>query len=355
MFLSLVTIVLFSTAMMSLSLQQSTDNKVVENKFNTVMNIVSDAVTSVLSATWQLIGGDIDGEDQNNRSGSSVSLSGDGYTLAIGAIGNSANGNNSGHVRVYQYDGTDWFQKGGDIDGDAAFDQFGFSVSLSSDGNIVAIGGYGNSGNGSYAGHVRVYEYDGTDWVQNGGDIDGEAASDQSGYSVSLSSDGNIVAIGANRNNGIGPSSGHVRVYELPSTGTTELPSTAIPTIVPTEFPFTVTPTTTPTIELPIIIETPHPYTNSMNEKWVVNVPGMTCYKVTVDPQSWTPNEFDFVKIQGKTAGVKTPYPATQSKLYKLRLKEFGEMNINENTLIVTFNSDAFKVNYGFRMLIDKC
>ena len=34
-------------------------------------------------------------------------------------------------------------------------------------------------------------------WSQLGADIDGEAAGDYSGYSVSLSSDGTIVAIGA--------------------------------------------------------------------------------------------------------------------------------------------------------------
>ena len=46
-------------------------------------------------------------------------------------------------------------------------------------------------------------------------DIDGEAAGDKSGYSVSLSSDGNIVAIGANSNDGNGTSSGHVRIYQF--------------------------------------------------------------------------------------------------------------------------------------------
>lgn len=34
-------------------------------------------------------------------------------------------------------------------------------------------------------------------WTQIGQDIDGEAADDYSGYSVSLSSNGNIIAIGA--------------------------------------------------------------------------------------------------------------------------------------------------------------
>ena len=45
--------------------------------------------------------------------------------------------------------------------------------------------------------HVRVYQYniDSNEWEQIGKDIDGEAEYDYSGSSVSLSSDGNIVAI----------------------------------------------------------------------------------------------------------------------------------------------------------------
>ena len=43
---------------------------------------------------------------------------------------------------------------------------------------------------------MRVYEYASSSWSQLGGDIDGEAANDYSGYSVSLSSDGTKVAIG---------------------------------------------------------------------------------------------------------------------------------------------------------------
>ena len=48
-----------------------------------------------------------------------------------------------------------------------------------------------------------------------GQDIDGEAADDESGYSVSLSADGNRVAIGAPWNNENGSDAGHVRVYQL--------------------------------------------------------------------------------------------------------------------------------------------
>ena len=50
-------------------------------------------------------------------------------------------------------------------------------------------------------------------WEQQGADIDGEAAGDNSGNSVSLSSDGTDVAIGALITTGNGDNSGHVRIY----------------------------------------------------------------------------------------------------------------------------------------------
>jgi uncharacterized protein YjdB len=165
---------------------------------------------------WFKRGLDIDGEAPGDNSGSSVSLSSDGNTVAIGAYGNDGKGSLSGHVRVYNWNGTLWIQRGLDIDGEAAYDYSGYSVSLSSDGNTVAIGANANDGNGSgsYTGHVRVYDWNGTLWFKRGLDIDGEAPGDQSGYSVSLSSDGNTVAIGAPYNDGPGENAGHVRVYD---------------------------------------------------------------------------------------------------------------------------------------------
>jgi hypothetical protein len=173
--------------------------------------------------TWAQVGADIDGEAANNFSGSSVSLSGDGTVVAIGATNNSGNGSASGHVRVYQTDGTTWAQVGADIDGEAAFDSSGRSVSLSADGTVVAIGATDNSENGFQSGHVRVYQTDGTTWTQVGADLDGEAAFDFSGSSVSLSGDGTVVAIGATNNGGNGGASGHVRVYQTDGTTWTQV------------------------------------------------------------------------------------------------------------------------------------
>ena len=74
----------------------------------------------------------------------------------------------------------------------------------------MAIGARLNDGNGSWSGHTRLYEWDGTSWVQLGADIDGEAA-DNLARSVSLSADGTRVAIGAASNDGNGSNSGHTR------------------------------------------------------------------------------------------------------------------------------------------------
>jgi hypothetical protein len=168
---------------------------------------------------WVQRGADIDGEAAVDYSGFSVSLSADGQTVAIGALNNDgAGGNsesNSGHVRIYTWGTSSWVQRGADIDGEASGDGSGKSVSLSADGQTVAIGAWGNDGAGSRAGHVRIYTWGASSWVQAGADIDGEAANDNSGTSVSLSADGQTVAIGAYGNDGGGKDAGHVRVYSL--------------------------------------------------------------------------------------------------------------------------------------------
>jgi hypothetical protein len=165
---------------------------------------------SILSDAQVQRGMDIDGEMAADESGFSVSLA-DPYTIAVGARRNTGNGSNAGHVRVFSWDGSSWEQKGEDIDGEASDDQSGFVVDMP-DSNTVAIGARLNDDNGTDAGHVRIYHWIDNEWTQKGPDIDGEAAGDNSGWSLSMC-DANTVAIGAHSNNGGATSSGHVRVY----------------------------------------------------------------------------------------------------------------------------------------------
>ena len=140
------------------------------------------------------MGADINGEAAGDESGRSVSISADGTRVTIGA---DDAGPDAGHVRVYGESGGTWTRVGAEIDGEAAGDKSGKSVSMSADGTRVAIGAFGNDGAGSNAGHVRVYAESGGAWTQVGADSNGEAAGDESGRSVSMSADGTHVAIGA--------------------------------------------------------------------------------------------------------------------------------------------------------------
>jgi hypothetical protein len=115
---------------------------------------------SLGTGSWIQLGDDIYGEANGDFSGISVSLSSDGTTLAIGALyGHPDFGfnDNKRYVRVYQYKeslGTgSWIQLGNDIDGEVEYEEFGQSLSLSSDGKHVAIGIPQNDG-----GYVIVYK-----------------------------------------------------------------------------------------------------------------------------------------------------------------------------------------------------
>ena len=113
------------------------------------------------------LGPDFDGEAAGDLSGNErgVSLSADGTIVAIGAPLNDGNGDISGHVRVFQWNGTTWNQLGHDIDGEVAGDKTAENC-LSSDGTVIAISALRNDGNGNDAGHVRVFAWDGTAWIQ---------------------------------------------------------------------------------------------------------------------------------------------------------------------------------------------
>jgi hypothetical protein len=118
-------------------------------------------------------------------------------------------------VRVYEFQTGAWNQIGDDIDGEASNDLSGISVSLSPGGSIVVIGAHLNDGTATDAGHVRIYQNQLGTWTRIGLDIDGEAAFDEFGDSVDLSAGGTIAAVGAPYNDGTADNAGHVRVFAL--------------------------------------------------------------------------------------------------------------------------------------------
>ena len=156
-------------------------------------------------------------EANSDAFGWSVSISDDGTMTAVGAPNSGINGKGSGHVRIYLLDDNriNWKQIGGDIDGDMSGDRLGHSVSLSANGTIVVIGApHAHVNEKIRSGEVKVYQLDsaGSNWERLGKSIFGENDSDMFGWSVDISSDGNTIAIGSR---GYNSSTGSVRVFYL--------------------------------------------------------------------------------------------------------------------------------------------
>src|SRR5690554_1090622 len=169
-----------------------------------------------ISGIWTQIGQPIYGTDPGNQSGRSVSLSSDGNIVAIGESGYTTSGNSRiGNVRVFENISGTWAQIGSRIIGEAANDSSGISISLSSNGSVVAIGAAGNDDAGNFSGHVRVYQNTSNSWSQVGSDIDGEEALDFFGENVSLSGSGSTLIVGAKTPTTSNTKKGYAKVYDL--------------------------------------------------------------------------------------------------------------------------------------------
>ena len=149
-------------------------------------------------STWIQKGVDIIGEGNTDHSGTSIDMTGSGETIAIGSSNNSHSTTfNAGHVRVFDWSGSAWTQRGDDIDGDASYDNSSDGLSMSDDGNTIASGAPSNDGNGDKSGQVKIYKWDGSGWTQSGADIYGTASGNELGSAVALNGDGTMMCVGA--------------------------------------------------------------------------------------------------------------------------------------------------------------
>jgi len=146
---------------------------------------------------YKKLGNDLEGDDESKFFGSAVAMNGDGSLVAVGSEGDYGY---TGSVFVFQYNPStlQWAPFGQRIRGENAGDNFGASLAMSNDGLRLAVGAPSNYG---YRGHMRVYQYTsdsaGGEWSIMGSDLDGDAAGDNAGTSVTISGDGSRVAMGA--------------------------------------------------------------------------------------------------------------------------------------------------------------
>ncbi len=161
--------------------------------------------------------------DPADRFGSSVSLAADGTWLVVGAPGEASSATGVGGVEtdngawasgaayVFSRVGASWTQEAYvKASNTGANDNFGFSVALSADGSRLVAGAEGEAsratgidgsqGDGADgAGAAYVFSRVGTTWAQEAYvKASNTGAGDLFGYSVSLSGDGEHLAVGAN-------------------------------------------------------------------------------------------------------------------------------------------------------------
>lgn len=134
--------------------------------------------------------------------GFSVALSDDGDTLAVGG---SLDKDGVGATWIFTRSGSSWSQQGEGLIGAGVAKAFqGFSVSLSADGNTLAVGGPGYQIGGTpKIGAAWIFTRVGTTWTQSGPRLVGadESGLSGQGFSVALSGDGNTLASGGINDN----------------------------------------------------------------------------------------------------------------------------------------------------------
>lgn len=163
---------------------------------------------TIWSEQAKLTASDATGGD---RFGSDVAL--EGHTAIIGAPDDDDNGGQSGSAYVFMRSGATWSEQAKLAASDASSsDNFGRGVAI--EGNTVVIDARLNDDNGSQSGSAYVFTRSGTMWSQQAKltASDG-AAYDEFGYTVSVS--GDTAVIGSRYDDDNGTHSGSAYVFRL--------------------------------------------------------------------------------------------------------------------------------------------
>jgi hypothetical protein len=176
-----------------------------------------------MSLNWSQVGSDIDGLAKDVWSGFSVSLSGDGKTLAVVTpLADGLGGKGSeGAANIYTIKDDTWEKIPANIVGGT--NDFLRSVSLSNDGTRLAVGSKTETNpSGVLTGSVTIYDKTFNSasevvWSQVGSTIYGEQSTDGFGNEVRLSGDGSTLIVGAPDNDEGGKDAGKVYIYGFSS------------------------------------------------------------------------------------------------------------------------------------------
>ena len=195
------------------STPSETPSPITSEIFSRTSSNVPSTAPSSYQVKWSKIGEDIAGEQHGDNLGKSLALSSSGKVMAVGLHKYDFDTElDIGVVRLYELDGGGvWRQNGQDLAGSTAGEQAGWTLDLSSDGSIVAVG--------SSTGVVKVYEYNRafSFWFPLGQELAvGGAEYVSVGLSLSLSDDGLTLVTGVDLVDGYGTDVvGRVQIFQF--------------------------------------------------------------------------------------------------------------------------------------------
>jgi regulation of enolase protein 1 (concanavalin A-like superfamily) len=161
-------------------------------------------------------------KQQYDLFGYSVDISSDGNTAIVGTIGEDGNTDtvyDAGAAYIFTRSGTNWSEQQKIQASDKQnYDEFGFSVSISGDGNTAIVGAHGGDGDtGSMweAGAAYIFTRSNSNWSQKEKiQASDKQESDRFGRSVAISKNGNTAIVGAYFEDTGASNAGAVYVFE---------------------------------------------------------------------------------------------------------------------------------------------
>ena len=158
----------------------------------------------------------------NDQLGHKVGISGDGNTIILGAPDSAST--DAGAAYIFTLSGSTWSQQaklsGSDTDGG---DLFGYSVSISQNGNTAIVGAYSEDGTATDVGAAYIFTRSGSTWSQQAKLTASDAeTTDRFAWSVDMSDDGDRVIISAHQEDTTATDAGSAYIFTRSGTTWTQ-------------------------------------------------------------------------------------------------------------------------------------
>ena len=146
---------------------------------------------SLINNKYTQIGNSLTGSN-SDVFGSSIAINGPGDIIGIGAVQSGFSNQSfilrNGYFKTYKFVDNNWVQLGNTITGNDN-EGLGTSSKFNFKGDILVIGNLNES--------VKIYNFNGTEWIQKGITITNTLQSEEFGYVLDLSQNANILVIGS--------------------------------------------------------------------------------------------------------------------------------------------------------------